>query len=119
VLKHCSLCILVSNLQTGLTRQHHCQQGCLCAKLNKALASAGFNAQYLLHHERCLRTRIADIEQQAAQLVGSSINLSSASQLSVALYDTLALPPPQQRSDRSVNCMQRDTNDKFLQGGHI
>ncbi|DBB18346.1 TPA: hypothetical protein ACH3X3_000002 [Trebouxia sp. C0006] len=60
----------------------------------------GFNAQYLLHHERCLRTRIADIEQQAAQLVGSSINLSSASQLSVALYDTLALPPPQQRSDR-------------------
>jgi len=89
----------------------------LCAKLNKALASAGFNAQYLLHHERCLRTRIADIEQQAAQLVGSSINLSSASQLSVALYDTLALPPPQQRSDRSVNCMQHDTCDKFLQGG--
>ena len=62
--------------------------------------AAGFNAEHLLHHERCLRSRSAAIEQQAAQLVGTRINLSSASQLAVALYDTLALPAPGNRSDR-------------------
>lgn len=65
------------------------------------LACAGFDAGYMLRHERCLRTRIAAIEQRAAHLVGGSINLSSASQVAVALYDTLALPPPPARSDRS------------------
>ncbi|KAA6418852.1 MAG: DNA polymerase I [Trebouxia sp. A1-2] len=74
----------------------------------------GFNAQHLLHHERCLRTQIADIEQQAAQLVGSSINLSSASQLSIALYDTLALPTPQQRSDRGSARTHHPTDEVVL-----
>ena len=63
---------------------------------------AGFDAEYLLHHEGRLRSRIAVIEQEAARLVGNPINLASASQLSVALYDTLALPAPRNRSDRSA-----------------
>lgn len=71
---------------------------------------AGFNGKYLLHHEGQLRTRITAIEQQAARLVGGSINLASAAQLSVALYDTLALPAPRKRSDRlamhnSISCV--------------
>ena len=70
---------------------------------------AGFNGKYLLHHEGRLRTRISAIEQQAARLVGGSINLASAAQLSVALYDTLALPAPRNRSDRlamhSTSCV--------------
>lgn len=33
-------------------------------------------------------------------MTGSYFNLSSASQLATALYTTLNLPPPQQRSDR-------------------
>ena len=63
---------------------------------------AGFNAEYLLHHEGRLRTRISVVEQEATRLVGGSINLASAAQLSVALYDTLALPAPCSRSDRSA-----------------
>lgn len=63
---------------------------------------AGFNAEYLLHHEGRLRTRISAIEQEATRLVGGSINLASAAQLSVALYDTLALPAPRNRYDRSA-----------------
>ena len=62
----------------------------------------GFNAGYLLHHEGRLRSRINVVEQEAARLVGASINLASASQLSVALYDTLALPAPAKRCDRSA-----------------
>lgn len=65
---------------------------------------AGFDAGHLVPHEERLRTRIAAIEQEAAKLVGSSINLNSASQLSAALYDTLALPAPRNRSDRSAVC---------------
>lgn len=65
------------------------------------LVHTGFNAEYLLHHEGRLRSRISVIEKEAARLVGASINLASASQLSVALYDTLALPAPAKRSDRS------------------
>ena len=72
---------------------------CLCCIW---VLHAGFNAEYLLHHEERLRTRISAIEQEATRLVGSSINLASAAQLSVALYDTLALPAPRNRSDRSA-----------------
>ena len=70
--------------------------------LHLGVLHAGFNAEYLLHHEGRLRTRISAIEQEAIRLVGSSINLASAAQLSVALYDTLALPTPRNRSDRSA-----------------
>lgn len=83
----CQGCMLQQQKQTGQHGpMHHWR--------------AGFDAGYLLHHEARLRTRIAAIEQEAARLVGSNINLASASQLSVALYDTLALPAPRNRSDR-------------------
>lgn len=61
---------------------------------------AGFVAEELLGHEKRLRARCLAIEQQAAQMTGSSFNLCSASQLANALYSTLKLPPPQQRADR-------------------
>lgn len=72
----------------------------LCFKTFGLSPPAGFNAQYLLHYEQCLRSRIARTEQVAAHFVGITVNLSSAAQVSVALYSTLGLPPPQSRSDR-------------------
>jgi DNA polymerase I-like protein with 3'-5' exonuclease and polymerase domains len=60
----------------------------------------GFDPVLLQSHEAWIRERIADIECRAREMVGSDINLGSAAQLAVALYQTLKLPPPGGRNAR-------------------
>lgn len=63
------------------------------------LAGVGISPQYLLDHKATLLQRIAAINSQAAAYAGRPLNLSSASQLAVVLYDDLKLPPPASKGE--------------------
>jgi hypothetical protein len=57
-------------------------------------AGVGCNPSVLLAQRPTLAARLAAIAARAEGLLGRPVNLSSASQLAVALYDDLALAPP-------------------------
>jgi DNA polymerase-1 len=58
------------------------------------MAGISLDVDFLARMSQELDTRMRELETQAYQAVGMPFNLNSTQQLSVALFETLKLPPP-------------------------
>lgn len=73
-----------------------------------------FDSHILYSHQGHVYRRLGAIHAAAQALLGHDINLSSAQQLSVALYEELELPPPTVTTNRGVAKTHTPTDETSL-----